>query len=102
MLCIYTMGVGSILSAIVYVFNAELAWKWLIGGLGLLPILLLLQLFIFLMTIIRMVINSIFQGSLPEPIQMFIENYPNKFDVVILSVLFIVGLLWIIDKLRKK
>jgi len=102
-LIIFTiMGVVSILSAIVYVFNAELAWKWLIGGLGLLPILLLLQLFIFLMTIIRMVINSIFQGSLPEPIQMFIENYPSKFDVVILSVLFIVGLLWIIGKLRKK
>src|SRR5699024_11960652 len=35
-LIIFTiMGVVSILSAIVYVFNAELAWKWLIGGLGL-------------------------------------------------------------------
>lgn len=102
-LIIFTiMGVVLISSAIAYVFNAELAWKWLIGGLGLLPILLLLQLFIFLMTIIRMIINSIFQGSLPEPIQIFIENYPSKFDVVILSVLFIVGLLWIIDKLRKK
>lgn len=96
------MGVVLLSSAIIYFFNNKLAWKWLIGGLGLLPILLLLQLFIFLMTIIRMIINSIFQGSLPEPIQMFIENYPSKFDVVILSVLFIVAVLWIIDKLRER
>ncbi|MBY7145098.1 hypothetical protein KFZ56_18940 [Virgibacillus sp. NKC19-3] len=102
-LIIFTIiGVVLLFSAIIYVFHAELAWKSLIGGLGLLPILLLLQLFLFLMTVIRMAIESIFQGSLPEPIQLFIENYPSTFDIVILSVLFIIGLLWIIDKLRKK
>lgn len=96
------MGIVLLSSAIIYFVNKELAWKWLIGGLGLLPVLLFLQLLLFLMTIIRMVIRSIFQGSLPEPIRMFIENYPSKFDVVILSVLFIIGVLWIIDKLRNK
>ena len=96
------MGFVLLSSAIIYFVNKELAWKWFIGGLGLLPILLLLQLLLFLMTIIRMVIRSIFQGRLPEPIRMFIENYPSKFDVVILSVLFIIGVLWVIDKLRNK
>ncbi|WP_080873489.1 hypothetical protein [Oceanobacillus timonensis] len=95
------IGVTMILSAIFYIFNAALSWKWLIGALGLLPILLLLQLIIFLMTILRTVIGSLFQGSLPEPVQMFIENYPSKFDVVILSVLFVVVVLWMINKLRK-
>src|SRR5699024_3920111 len=91
-LIIFTiMGVVLILSAIVYVFNAELAWKWLIGGLGLLPILLLLQLFIFLMTIIRMVINSIFQGSLPEPIQMFMKTI--QANLMLLS--YLCFLLWV-------
>ncbi|MFD1066516.1 hypothetical protein [Oceanobacillus locisalsi] len=95
------IGVAMILSAIFYIFNAAFSWKWFIGTLGLLPILLLLQLIIFLLTVLRTVIDSLFQGSLPEPVQMFIENYPSKFDVVILSVLFIVGVLWMINKLRK-
>jgi hypothetical protein len=49
-----------------------------------------------------MIISSIFAGKLPEPIRVFVENYPSKFDVVILAVLFIVGVLWTIDKLKQK
>lgn len=100
---IFTLiSVVFILAAIFYFFNPVLAWKWFIGGFGLLPILLLLQLIIFVLTIIRSAIDAIFQGSLPEPVRMFIDNYPSKFDVVILSVLFIVGAVWIINKLRNK
>lgn len=102
-LIVFTMiSVVLLLSAIFYFFRAELAWKWLIGGLALLPILLLLQLILFLMTIIKMMIDSLFQGSLPEPVRLFIENYPSTFDIVILAALFIVGLLWLIQKLKKQ
>ncbi|MET3506408.1 hypothetical protein [Halalkalibacter oceani] len=102
-LIVFTMiSVVLLLSAILYFFRAELAWKWFIGGLGLLPILLLLQLILFLMTMIKMVIASLFQGSLPEPVRLFIENYPSPFDSVILAVLFIAGLVWLIQKLKKQ
>ncbi|GIN72920.1 hypothetical protein J14TS2_33950 [Bacillus sp. J14TS2] len=95
------MGLVLLFSTIFYFFNDELAWKWLVGGLTLLPILLLLQLILFLIHIIKTGISSVFAGSLPEPIRIFLENYPSKFDIVILSVLFIVGVLWIVDKLKK-
>ncbi|HWO96605.1 MAG TPA: hypothetical protein VNM45_09760 [Bacillus sp. (in: firmicutes)] len=96
------IGVVLLLSSIIYVFNKESAWKGLIGGLALLPILLFLQLILLLIKIIKMIISSIFQGTLPEPVRIFIENYPSKFDIVILSVLFIGAVLWIIDKLRSR
>lgn len=96
------MGIVFIFSTISYVFNKELAWRGLVGGVTLLPVLLMLQLILFLLSIIRIIIRSIFSGSLPEPIRVFIENYPSKFDIVILSVLFIIGVLWIIDKLRTR
>lgn len=96
------MGIVLLLSAMIYVFNREAAWKWLKGGLALLPMLLLLQLILLLMNVIRMIIRSIFQGSLPEPVRMFIENYPSKIDVGILALIFIVGVIWVIDKLRNR
>jgi hypothetical protein len=49
-----------------------------------------------------MLIGSIFQGQLPEPIRMFIENYPSKYDVAIIIILLIVGFLVVINKLNKK
>lgn len=96
------ISVVFILAAIIYFFNGALAWNWFIGGFGLLPILLLLQLIIFLLTIVRTAVDAIFQGSLPEPVRTFIDNYPSKFDVVILAVLFIAGVIWMINKLRNK
>ncbi|SFL91895.1 hypothetical protein SAMN04487943_10589 [Gracilibacillus orientalis] len=95
------IGVVLLFSAITFAFNKEESWKLLIGGLTLLPILLMLQLFLLILKVIRIVIQSIFQGSVPEPIRMFIENYPSKFDIIILSVLFIIGVMWIIDQLKK-
>ncbi|WP_018932243.1 hypothetical protein [Gracilibacillus lacisalsi] len=95
------IGTVLLFSAVTFVFNKEEAWKLFIGGLTLIPILLLLQLFLLILRVIRIVLQSIFQGSVPEPIRMFIENYPSKFDIIILGVLFIIGVLWIIDQLKK-
>ncbi len=95
------IGVILLFSAIIYAFNQGEAWKWFVGGLTLLPVLLMLQLFLLILKVARIVIPSVFQGSVPEPIRMFIENYPSKFDIIILSVLFIIGVMWIIDQLKK-
>lgn len=96
------IGVILLLSAIIFIFHKALAWKGFIFGLSLLPVLLCLQLCLFIITIIRMLIGSIFQGQLPEPIRMFIENYPSKYDVAIIIILLIVGFLVVINKLNKK
>ncbi|KAA9023972.1 hypothetical protein [Niallia endozanthoxylica] len=96
------MGIIFILSTITYVFNKEYAWRGLVGGAALLPIPLMLQLLLFLLSIIRTIIRAIFEGNLPESLQVFIENYPSKFDIVILSVLIIIEILWIIDILRTR
>ncbi|QGH32887.1 hypothetical protein GI584_01940 [Gracilibacillus salitolerans] len=95
------IGVILLFSAIIYAFNQGEAWKWFVGGLTLLPVLLMLQLFLLILKVARIVIQSVFQGSVPEPIRIFIENYPSKFDIIILSVLFIIGVMWIIDQLKK-
>lgn len=72
-------------STIIYLFHKELSWKWFVSGVTLLPILLMLQFVVLLIKVIKTFITSIFQGSLPKPLQQFIENYPSKFDVIILS-----------------
>ncbi|WP_163582909.1 hypothetical protein [Gracilibacillus saliphilus] len=95
------IGTVLLFSAVTFVFNKEEAWKLFIGGLTLIPVLLLLQLFLVILRVIRIVLQSIFQGSVPEPIRMFIENYPSKFDIIILGVLFIISVLWIIEQLKK-
>ncbi|MGP4040135.1 hypothetical protein ACTWP4_09605 [Gracilibacillus sp. D59] len=95
------IGVVLLVSTIIFAFHKEEAWKLFIGGLTLLPVLLMLQLFLLILQVIRIVLQFIFQGSIPEPIKMFIENYPSKFDIIILGVLFIIGVMWIIDQLKK-
>ncbi|AEG59952.1 hypothetical protein [Desulforamulus ruminis] len=96
------IGIVSLFSAVLYAFNKELSWKWVIGGLSLIPILLALQLILLFMNIFKVAIGSILEGRLPETVRMFIENYPSKFDIIILAVLFMAGILWVIDKLRTK
>ncbi len=96
------ISIVSLFSAVLYAFNKELSWKWVIGGLSLIPILLALQLILLFMNIFKVAIGSILEGRLPETVRMFIENYPSKFDIIILAVLFMAGILWVIDKLRTK
>lgn len=96
------MGLALLFSAVIYPFNKVTAWKWLLGGLSLLPLLLCLQLILLCFRILSIVAHSMIRGTLPEPIRIFIENYPSKADVLILLVLFSLGVFWIIDRLKNK
>lgn len=101
---VFFAAIGLILlfSAVLYIFNKETAWRWFIGGLTCLPILLFLQLILFLLNLLGMAVASLFEGTLPEPLRMFIEHYPSQADLAILSALFVAGVLWVANRLRKR
>ncbi|PTM53338.1 hypothetical protein C8J48_3662 [Desmospora activa DSM 45169] len=60
MIIFTVIGIGLLLSAVIYVYNQETAWKWLKGGLTLLAILLLLPLIMLLMNVIKTAIQAVF------------------------------------------
>lgn len=94
------IGVVFLFSALVFFLNKEGGWKWFIAGFALLPVLLFFQLILFAIRAVQTLSGFVLEGSIPKPLQMFIENYPSKFDVVILAVLLIIGVSWIIKKLK--
>ena len=96
------IGVAFLLAAIVSVFNKNAGWTLFTGSIGLIPVLLLLQLVLLAIRAVRAILGLIAEGNIPKPIQMFIDNYPSKIDIIILSVLAVLIILGIARKLNKK
>lgn len=92
------MGLVLLVSAVAYARQPRKAWQWMVGGLSLIPILLMIQLLLFLLRAGFAVIGMLIQGHMPETLRVFIERYPSKADVVILAVLVLVGSGWLLSK----
>lgn len=92
------MGLVLLASAVAFARQPRKAWQWMVGGLSLIPILLMIQLLLFLLRAGFAAIGMLVHGHMPEPLRLFIERYPSKVDVVILAVLVLVGAGWLLSK----
>jgi predicted membrane channel-forming protein YqfA (hemolysin III family) len=98
---IAAIGFVFLMSSLFYFIKRELGWKWFMGGFYLIPVLLFLQLILLFLKIVKTLAGTIFSGEIPEPVRMFLENYPSKFDMIILGILLIFGVLQILKRLQR-